>query len=162
MMLDGVERVVVAERDLWLAEATALMREHFSRTGLRLPEKMFVSLGTTISTTPSGRPATGECFPSHGSSIGGPRIVIDNKVNDASVVLAVLVHELIHAADDCASSHGPWFCSWAGALGLVGRPEATQAGPRLQLTLRAMRTRLGTYPARSRSYVVLANGAISA
>ncbi|MDP9164527.1 MAG: SprT-like domain-containing protein [Actinomycetota bacterium] len=162
MTLTAVQSIVISGRDLWLAEATGLMRAYFSRNGLPLPSKVYVSVGATVSRPASGLSAIGECFPRRGSSCDGPRVVIDHKVTDAQVVLAVLVHELIHAADDCVSSHGPWFCSWARVLGLVGDADATQAGPRLHTTLRAMRTQLGAYPVKSPSYVVLANGAISA
>lgn len=61
-------------------------------------------------------------------------------------MLDVLVHELVHAADDCRSGHKGAFRRLATAIGLTGRMTATVAGPELAARLHALAEELGPYP----------------
>lgn len=65
---------------------------------------------------------------------------------DAVEVLAVIVHELCHAVDNCKSQHGPAFRRMMQAVGLIGKPTATVAGEALKVRLAAFAEELGTYP----------------
>ena len=60
--------------------------------------------------------------------------------------LDVLVHELVHVADDCKSGHKGAFKRNALAVGLIGKMTATVAGPLLQPKLQKIADNLGPYP----------------
>ena len=66
--------------------------------------------------------------------------------DDSLRVLDVLVHELIHAIDDCQSGHGAPFRRIALAVGLTGKMTATVASPELEEKLKVILEKLGEYP----------------
>jgi hypothetical protein len=145
------------ERDLWLVRATKELRAYITGVGLPLPKRVTLKVGATQLV--SGVPALGECWPSKASPEHEPGIVISASLTDPIVVLATVVHELIHAADDCQSRHGPWFASWANALGLVvGNLPSTTAGPRLGRYLEGLARRLGPFPAARHGYLIYPDG----
>jgi hypothetical protein len=147
------------ERDLWLVQAVQELRPWVTRHGLTLPGRVAVSVATTQPT--GGRPALGECWPSASTREGVPAIVISHALTSSTTVLSTIVHELLHAADDCKSQHGAWFVAWASALGLVGSPS-THAGPRLAKALGGMARRLGSYPASQYGYTMFDTGRLVA
>jgi hypothetical protein len=67
-------------------------------------------------------------------------------LGDAVKALDVLVHELVHAVDDCKSGHKKPFVTAARAVGLEGKPTATHAGPALLVALQGLASTLGPYP----------------
>lgn len=77
---------------------------------------------------------------------GVPRIFISPRLDDPVVVLATLVHELIHASVGCGHTHNEVFEIPAREIGLKGELHATVAGPNLRVRLREISNMLGTYP----------------
>ena len=65
-------------REAWLHRAIGAFRSRFTEIGLPLPARLHVSVGFGYSSREEGDPAA---------------------------VLVSLLHELIHAADDCQSGH---------------------------------------------------------
>lgn len=63
------------------------------------------------------------------------------------LVLAVLAHEMIHAALGRAAGHGPRFAALARRMGLAGKPTATVAGPAFACFVDANRKSLPPFPA---------------
>jgi len=61
-------------------------------------------------------------------------------------VLDTLVHELVHAVDDCIHHHGPEFKKIATDVGLQGLMREASAGAWLQEQLSAISKQLGKYP----------------
>jgi hypothetical protein len=65
---------------------------------------------------------------------------------DSQGVLPTLVHELVHAVVGVEAKHGAKFWRPAKALGLVGKPTATEASEELIEKLRRFEKELGPYP----------------
>jgi hypothetical protein len=61
-------------------------------------------------------------------------------------VLDTLVHELVHAVDDCQHKHGKEFKKIALSLGMVGPMRSAGAGPDLKEKLVEIAKTLGPYP----------------
>ena len=131
-------------REEWLVAATARLAELFVEIGETLP-KTRVSVGW-----PGGRGAKnaviGQCWPSAASSDKVAQLFISPVLVDASRILDVLAHELVHAVDDCQSGHKGRFAKVAKALGLTGKMTATVAGEPLKARLDAIAADLGVYP----------------
>lgn len=160
--MPGSSTIAVWERELWLVRAVHRLRPVVAERGLPLPKRITVKAGpTSLSHTSSGH-ALGECWPSTSTTDGVPGIVINATITDPTTILAVLTHELIHAADNCRDDHGAWFTAWARALGLEGNIPSTYAGPRLQRTLSAIARDLGGYPAPQYGYNLSRSGRLYA
>jgi hypothetical protein len=67
-------------------------------------------------------------------------------MDDAVKVLSTLMHELIHAWDDCKNGHKGEFRRLAVALGLTGKMTATVPGDDLTIRLQDVAGKLGPYP----------------
>jgi hypothetical protein len=88
----------------------------------------------------------GECWPRSRSAANVNEIFISPTIADTGEALAILVHELVHAIDDCQHGHGKQFRAIAIAAGLEGKMTATTASPELAETLADIQTDIGDYP----------------
>lgn len=134
-----------ATREEWLIAAIEELNEHvFLPHELDLPAYR-VSVGW-----PGGRGkktnTVGQCWNSSSTEDGTPAIFISPKVKNPIEVLSILVHEVIHAIDDCASGHRGAFLKMFRKVGMVGKATQSQAGDELLLTLSKIEDRLGKYP----------------
>ena len=59
---------------------------------------------------------------------------------------ATLLHELVHAIDNCKSGHGKNFRLMATAIGLEGKMTSTHAGAELTKWIKKTAKKLGKYP----------------
>lgn len=75
------------------------------------------------------------CYPRSASTDGVNEIFVSPTKSNSADILASVVHELIHAADDCASGHRNHFARVARAVGLEGKLTATYAGATLKARL---------------------------
>ena len=92
-------------------------------------------------------------------------ITINPTLWDPVTVLAVLIHELIHAADGCRCPHGDWFQAWARHLGLTwphSSPGQTSAGPQLHRRLGTIAAWLGRYPDEQFGFNLTGGGMVAA
>lgn len=117
-------------REEWLnkmlhAHVAPLLKQH----GCIVPKDCKVSVG--FPGGGSARKRIGECWPRSRSSIKVNEIFINPIVVDQKVIVATLIHEAIHAADDCKSGHKGAFFRAAKAVGLEGKMTATHAGEEL-------------------------------
>ena len=135
------------------------MRSYVNSNGLPLPPNIVIEVGTTGIN--DGQRVLGECYSSLFEPLKVPRIVISNELHDPVRILDVVIHELVHAADDGFSQHGEWFDAWAKALGLVGNPSTT-AGPMLRKKLIPIARLLGPYPGPGIALVVDLEGRLVA
>ena len=135
-------------REQWLNAATELLNDKvFQPVGFDIPSDVKVSCGWPSSGGVGSRQATiGQCFNRASSSNGVNEIFISPKLSDATKVLDVLAHELIHAIDDCKSGHKGAFRTMAKGIGLEGKMTATTASPELLERLNAISEFLGEYP----------------
>jgi SprT-like family len=142
---------VNVDRDQWLAAALGYLAEEY---GAALADTVGpVDLGVIRATC--GWPkrerdgkVMGQCYRSAASPDGARHIFITPRIDDPVLVLATLLHELIHAADDCVSGHRGPFVKAARTVGLVGKPTETyaEAGSALHAELRGIAAELGPYP----------------
>ncbi len=135
-------------REQWLDEAVEMLKPLFDDGNLELPAKLKVSCGWPTHKALAGAkgPVIGQCFKDICSETGHNEIFISPVMADGVEVLAVLVHELCHAVDNCKSQHGPAFRKMMEKVGLTGKPTATVAGDDLKAKLADIARELGTYP----------------
>ena len=88
----------------------------------------------------------GECWPRSRSAANVNEIFISPTISDTGEALSILVHELVHAIDDCKNGHGKQFRAIAIAAGLEGKMTATTASPELAETLASIQKDIGEYP----------------
>lgn len=132
-------------REEWLLSALALVRRHIETTAqVTVPATTRVSCGF-----PGGRSsakAIGQCWSVESSADGSVEIFISPTQADPISVLAILVHEAIHAAVGVRHGHKAPFRKAALAAGLEGKMTATVASAGLKTTLQEWTEELGIYP----------------
>ncbi len=130
-------------RENWLLEAVEIMRPWFEEHGATVPEQVRVSVGFAK----GQRNATiGVCYNSKAAEDGVHQLFMSPVMDEPVKVLATLMHELIHAWDDCKSGHKGEFRRVAKALGLTGKMTATVPGDELVQRLQDLSGKLGPYP----------------
>ncbi|THA41793.1 SprT-like domain-containing protein [Streptomyces sp. A1547] len=132
-------------REEWLHLAIEALRPEFEKIEFPLPEKIHVSVGFGYGAKRESATILGQCWSSLASEDGVNHLFISPELRDEARVLDVLIHELVHAADDCKSGHKGDFAKAAKALGLTGKMTATVATPELTETLRELAKSLGSY-----------------
>lgn len=133
-------------REAWLIAAVEAVAPWYATLGQPLPA-VRVSVGW-----PGGRGdksrTIGQCWAPEAASDGIAQIFISPVLDDASRVLDVLVHELVHAINFSLGvhGHGREFRVIAVGLGLEGKMTETVAGEELKAKLDELAEELGTYP----------------
>jgi len=131
-------------REEWLNAAVKSLSENFKAEGHDLPE-VKVSMGW-----PHGGKAStiGQCWHGNAATDGIGQIFISPILEDTTQILAVLLHELVHAVNHAAgdSGHGKPFAAIAKPLGLVGKMTSTTAGDHLAKELAELAIILGEFP----------------
>ena len=121
------------------------MRGLFIDKGRPVPEKVRVSCGF-----PGGRgnkrTTIGQCWQPAASADNHHEIFISPRIADGGEVLAILAHELCHAALPPGTGHKKPFATLAYSLGLEGKPTATVAGPAFKQYSDGLMASLGAYP----------------
>ena len=131
-------------REAWLIRAVEALKPLLSEAGFPLLTPVRVSCGF-----PSGGQRSnqvGECWSQKSSDDAHNQIFISPMQVDAVEVLDTLLHELIHAVDDCEHKHGTAFKKIATKLGMVGPMRSASAGPKLKAKLHDLAHALGPYP----------------
>lgn len=134
-------------REQWLIQATELLEKLVlvpanEKTDRLVRAKIAVSVGNT-----THKKALGECWKRSASEDNDTnQIFITAKINDSAQVLNVLLHELIHAYDDCESGHTGAFKHLALACGLTGKMTSTKPNDELSETFADIVDALGDIP----------------
>ncbi len=131
-------------REAWLLRAIEHLRPIFSTKGHHIPQTCMVSCGFASTGTRSHH--IGQCWSTKSSGNGTNQIFISPTLVEPFDVLDTLLHELVHAVDDCAHKHGKEFKKIALSLGMVGPMRSAGAGPELREKLKDLAQKLGTYP----------------
>ncbi len=127
---------------LTLKSAVEFQRKPLEEHG-NLPDKLHVLTSWPYAT----KKAIGQCYAKTWTKDESVYIAISPKLgNDLVEVLAVLLHELIHAQVGVEKAHGKPFRRLATKMGLVGPMRTTEPGPELTMTLQGMVQSLGEYP----------------
>lgn len=140
------ERVRIKTREEWLMNGIRLLRPVFRKTGgVAIPSKVQVGCGW-----PHGGKGEviGQCFGKSWTTDGVTHIFISPTQAGDIEVLAILVHELIHAAVGVKEGHKGEFRRVARALGLEGKLTATFVSEKssLHTVLVDIAKQLGKYP----------------
>lgn len=131
-------------REQWLEAAVEELKPLFEEVGVELPQ-VRVSVGWPSSRgLAKNAKVIGECWKKSVAEDGVSQIFISPLLGEEG--LAVLVHELIHAWDDCKSQHKGEFARVAKAVGLVGKMTVTTPGDELIEKLKVIQNTLGDYP----------------
>ena len=134
-------------RESWLVDAVhTLNRKVFIPAGYEVPDDTKVTCGWPSRGAIAKRKTLGECWPRSRSAKNINEIFLSPTMDDAVDVLGVLVHELVHAIDDCKHGHKAPFRKIAVAVGLEGKMTSTVAGDALTAKLEAIQDALGDYP----------------
>jgi len=142
-------------RENYLIQATEIMRKSlFKPKGYKVPKvELSISWATRGNRNRKGDAKTlGQCFPKHMHAGGINQIVItpnyDGSTIEGSIdILGTLVHELVHAVDNCVSGHGQAFKNCALAVGLLPPMRSTPESEELREWLRKnILDKLGKFP----------------
>ena len=130
-------------REQWLLAAVEKVTPLFTGLGYRVPPCR-VSCGFTSTGVRSGH--IGQCWSRRSGADAVNQIFISPTLADPIEVIDTLVHELVHAVDDCQHKHGKEFKKIALKLGMQGPMRSAGAGPALKDKLQALVNELGPYP----------------
>ncbi len=130
-------------REQWLMAAFEKLKPIFEEIGSQVPECR-VSCGFTSTGTRNGH--IGQCWSRRSSEDSVNQIFISPTLFDAVEVLDTLVHEMVHAVDDCQHKHGKEFKKIALKIGLQGPMRSAGAGPALKARIEGIAQAMGPYP----------------
>jgi hypothetical protein len=136
-------------REAWLHEAVDYLAPLIENRAGLTPHPARVSVGWPSSRGMSvKKKVIGECWATKATQDGVAQVFISPILTDGIVILGTLVHELIHAYDDCKSKHGGAFARAVRAVGLEGKPTATEVlpGSELHKNLTGILDVLGPFP----------------
>ncbi len=131
-------------REEWLQAAIEMIRPTFLSKGYRIPDDCQVSCG--FASTGLRSHHIGQCWSRKSSSDGRNQIFISPALHDPLEVMDALVHELVHAVDDCQHKHGREFKKIAMKVGLEGPMRSASAGKELKQHLAELAAKIGPYP----------------
>lgn len=131
-------------REEWLQAASVELRSvMLAETGLTIPN---VRVGVGFTSGGLRTNELGQTWARKASKDGINEITVRVTVNDPVDVLAVLGHELIHAALDCKGAHGKTFTRAHLAMGYVSDSKGCVLGAELREAYAALTEALGDYP----------------
>jgi hypothetical protein len=147
-------------REGWLEDAVDRLRPDFitgitaqarnnrwAGTQTALPETVRVSIGFPSKNALGRRNRSiGQCWDGAAAGDSIAQVYISPLLEDPVEVLAVLVHELVHAAIGCRHGHKAPFKRAALRMGLEGKMTATTAGAELRVRLAELADALGEFP----------------
>ena len=132
-------------RETYLASATEYLAPHFVNLGYPLPP-VRASVGIPAGGNGKKLKAIGQCWSNLASADNTTEIFICPSQSEPVAVLAILLHELVHAAVGLECGHKGAFKRVALALGLEGKMTATYPGVKLASDLAELASTLGDYP----------------
>jgi len=130
-------------RESWLMEAVEQIKPIFERMGYEVP---LVKVSVGFPSTGSKGRHLGQCWSTRSSDDGVNQIFIAPHLPTTIEVLDTLVHELVHAVDDCQSGHGENFKRIAKDIGLKGPMRSAGADELLMKDLMKISSLLGNFP----------------
>lgn len=119
-------RPVVGTREDWLNAAVVALRPIFAARGYEVPTNLRVSCGWPGGGSRNKR--IGECWPAEASKDGTFEVFISPRLADGPMVMATLVHELVHPTVGLKEKHNNVFAKCARAVHLTGKMTSTVAG----------------------------------
>ena len=136
-------------RERYLLDYTIALRDGvFKQAGIKVDLKKIRVVCGFPSTGARARKnkRIGECWASSQSAGKLNEIMIHPELIDPIKVGDVLIHEMVHAVDDCKHGHKKEFRRMAIAVGLTGKMTATVPSDELIVKLKKIVKKLGKYP----------------
>ena len=137
-------------REAWLTAAvTALEKKLFLPRLLPMPSRWRISCSwpTRRAVAKKGGGKTiGQCFSAEASADNTHELIISMSQDDPSEIMAIVAHEMVHAAIGVSQGHNKVFRSLAVAIGLTGKMTATVAGEAFKRDVASILLELGEYP----------------
>lgn len=135
-------------REFWLTKAVEHLTPLVAEATGWEPTPVRVSVGwPSTGGLSTKKRVIGQCWSTKSCDDGISQIFISPAItDDAVVVLGTLVHEMLHAWNDCKDAHRAPFARAARACGLEGKPTATVVGDELRERLLGITERLGEFP----------------
>lgn len=134
-------------RENWLLLCIEKLKPDFIEVGANIPEKVRASCGwPSKSGLAAKKRRIGEAWSASCSGDETFEVFISPVLKDGRLVLATLVHELVHCAVGVEKGHKGPFKKIALAIGLEGKMTETTAGEALLKRLDAIIAEVGTYP----------------
>lgn len=132
-------------REQWLTAGIEALRELvFAPHTIEIPAYR-VSVGW-----PGGKGkksnVVGQCWNTSQTEDGTAAIFLSPVVKDPVEALAIMVHEVIHAIDDCHSGHRGAFVKMFRLVGMTGKATQSAPGDELVEVLKGIANSLGKYP----------------
>ena len=124
----------------WLENATSILRDGlFKQRGYEIPRDVKISCGFPPTGGTSRKMTIGICFSRSSSQANVNEIfinptkseMISTEENNYTGILGTLVHELVHAVDDCQNGHMKPFRDIATRVGLIGKMTSTRESEEL-------------------------------
>ncbi len=131
-------------REGWLNHMAAQLAPMFAGVGAPLPAR--VRIAVAFPSTGGRGKRVGECWDKAASADDTFEILIRPDIAKPDEVLAILAHELVHAAVGIPAGHGPKFRKVALAIGLEGKMKSTTAGPRFTAAVAPILAGAGPLP----------------
>lgn len=135
-------------REQWLEAAMSELSSVFQSLGSPLPDRIRVSCAFTSGGTrkKAGRSQIGECWDSSRSGDLAFEIMVSPEEDDPVRVIAILAHELCHAAAGLKCGHRGAFAVLARGLKLEGPLTSTVGGDDFKAMVKPIIATLGAYP----------------
>ncbi len=135
-------------RESWLQDAASRLNTLIDAAGTTPAVNVRVSCGWPArGALAKVKRRVGECWPGEHNTDHRGHVFVSPCVDKPLEVLAILLHELIHAALPAKAKHGKGFAKVCAKVGLEGKPTSTVAGAALATRLHAdIIPSLGDYP----------------
>lgn len=135
-------------KEQWLSEALEqFIRSHFRAAGYDVPNHIRLSTGWPSRGALAQKKRTiGQAWSTESSEDGVHETIISLYLDDPIKVLGVLIHEVCHHVVGVEQGHGKAFVDCMKAVGLTGKPTATDESDELVRELKKWCKALGPYP----------------
>lgn len=134
-------------REKWLHRAMPVMMAWLKDAGCKDFPVPHLSMGIPQKGLGQNKRTIGECWPAEVTKTGERCVIfISPLLKEPVQILGTLLHELIHASDNCKSKHRGHFKQVAMAVGMTGKMTATEPGPQLLTALEKLSKDLGELP----------------
>ena len=147
-LVPTVESPTFETREAWLDKAVSLFKHSVERaTACPLPLIKVACGFPARKALARKKRAIGECWGKEATASETAHVFISPLIDDPVEVLAVLIHELSHAALPAKIKHGRAFAIAVKKIGLEGKPTNTIPGPTFDKVCRdTLLPLLGLYP----------------
>lgn len=137
----------IGAREQWLTNGAEKLAPRLNAAGFPMPANARYTCGFPSRGGLGKKKRTiGQCWDSTCSADKTFEILISPTQSDPVQVLAILLHEMIHAAVGLQEGHKGNFRKVAKATGLEGKMTATVPGAALIVDLKEIAASLGAYP----------------